>query len=666
MMCMPATMKGKHMTKPTYDASNIEVLEGLMPVRQTPSLWIGDTSQKGLHHLIWEVCDNSVDERLAGHCSEISVTLHADGSVSVKDDGRGIPVDLHPQKKIPAVEVILTFLHSGGKFGRTQNYAVAGGLHGVGISVVNALAEWLKVTVWRDGFEWSQSYERGTPTEKLHKGKSIPKSKTGTMIRFKPDQEIFKQTYEFNMEIVRRRMMEIAFLEAGLTIHLIDERSGKEETFHYAGGLCAYVDYINEDKDGSFPTNPILFERDSVEQKMSLSVAWQFADQIGDNTLSYTNIIPTTEGGTHVAGFRGGMTRAINTWARTKEILKEKDKNLDGADIRDGLTVVISLKMGTQPQFEGQTKSKLGNPEVEAFISQAIFEKFTEFLNDNEKIGKRIIETAQLSRKAREDARALSDRIKRKGPLGSNRLPGKLADCSIKDPERCELFIVEGASAAGPTKEARDTQFQAVFPIRGKLRNIEKVSLTDALKNEEIQSLISCLGTGFIGANGNSDDEDPDNGFSADKLRYNKIILLTDADTDGKHIQVLLLTFFFRFMRPLIEGGHIYVAEPPLYKFEAGSETHYVWTDSELKALQEKYKGGTFQRFKGLGEMVSDDLGMTAIHPETRKVSRIEIANMGEADRLVGHLMGNAVEPRKIFLEDHAPEYYEKVFQIVM
>jgi len=650
----------------TYDASNIKVLEGLAPVRNNPSMYLGDSGPRGLHHAVWELVDNAVDEHLAGFCDKISVVIHADGMVSVEDNGRGIPIDIHPEKKRPAVEVIMTTLFSGAKWTQ-QTYSVAGGLHGLGVSIVNALSEHLHVIVWREGFEWSQSYERGVPTSDLQKGKKIPKNKTGTKVQFKPDAQIFQQTTEFNADTICRRLTEISFLEPGLTINLVIEKTGEHTILKHDGGLVEYIKYLNEEKDPCFPQQPVLWEEESAEDKMSLSIAWQYCDQIGDETLSFTNIIPTPEGGTHVSGFRGGMTRALNTWARSKGLIKEKDKNLDGADVRDGLTVALSLKISGHIQFEGQTKGRLGNPEAESFVSQVVQEKFTQYLDDNERVGKRIVETAQLSRKAREEARAVADRIKRKGPLGSHRLPGKLADCSIRDPERCELFIVEGKSAAGPAKEARDTQTQAVFPIRGKLRNVEKASLADALRNEEIQSLITCLGTGFIGASGNDEEEEEsDSGFSVEKLRYHKIIILTDADSDGKHIQTLLLTFFFRFMRPLIEAGHIYVADPPLYRLEVGVNSHYAWNDAELKALQEKHKSGSVQRFKGLGEMTSDGLGMTSIHPETRRVNRIEVESMGEADRLVGHLMGNAVEPRKVFLEDHTAEYYEKVFQIVM
>ena len=650
----------------TYDAKNIEVLEGLKPVRNNPSMYIGsvDGSGRGLHHLISEVVDNAVDERLAGYCDEISVMMYEDGSVSIEDNGRGIPVDLHPLKKRPAVEVIMTTLFSGGKYNQ-QAYSVAGGLHGVGISVVNALSEWMSVEIWREGFTWTQSYSRGIPTCDLEKGKKVPKNKTGTKVRFLPDSQIFQHGIGFNIDSVRRKLTQISFLEPGLTIHFLVEKTGEHLILKHDEGLTEYVKHLNEEKDPFFPSEPVSWEEESIEEKMSVSIAWQYCDQIGDETLSFTNIIPTPDGGAHVTGFRGGMTRALNTWARAKGFIKEKDKNLDGADVRDGLTTAISLKISGHIQFEGQTKGRLGNPEAESFVSRVVQDRMTQYLDENERIGKRIVETAQLSRKAREEARAVADRIKRKGPLGSHRLPGKLADCSIKDPERCELFIVEGKSAAGPAKETRDTQYQAVFPIRGKLRNIEKVSLAEALKNEEIQSLITCLGTGFIGANGGNEDEEEDSGFSPEKLRYHKIIILTDADTDGKHIQMLLLTFFFRFMRPIVEAGHIYVADPPLYRLEVGVNSHYAWNDAELKELQNKFKNGSVQRFKGLGEMTSDGLGITSIHSETRRISRVEIENSGEASLLVSHLMGTSVEPRREFLDEHGPEYYKKVFEMM-
>ncbi len=621
---------------PEYDASQIQVLEGLEAVRRRPGMYIGSTSQQGLHHLVWEIVDNAVDEALAGFCTRIEVTLHRDGSCSVKDDGRGFPIDLHPKLQRPGVEVALTVLHAGGKFG-LGSYKVSGGLHGVGASVVNALSEWLEVTVRKDGAVYTQTFARGKPTADL---KEIGKTKEhGSMIRFLPDAEIFEDIH-FDQEMVASRLREMAFLNAGLLITLRDERTGEQRRFHFDGGIASFVRYLNRNREVLHP-KPFYCsaERDRVLVEASL----QYNDSYKDTVLSFANTIRTHEGGSHETGFKSALTRLLNDYGRRAGILKESEENLSGEDVREGIAAVISVKL-EEPQFEGQTKTKLGNSEVRGIVDQAVGDALGSFLEENPSVARRILEKCVQAQRARDAARKARELTRRKSALEISSLPGKLTDCTSKDPSESELFIVEGDSAGGSAKQGRDRRFQAILPIRGKILNVEKARLDKALSNEEIRSLITALGTGV------GDD------FDIEKARYHRVVVMADADHDGNHIRTLLLTFFFRYMTDLVEKGYIYIAQPPLYLVKKNKTEKYLYTDDELERyLQEIGREKVeVQRYKGLGEMNADQLWDTTMNPESRTMLSIRLDDAIEADQIFTILMGDKVEPRREFIQENA------------
>ncbi len=624
-----------------YTAESITVLKGLEAVKKRPAMYIGDVGQRGLHHLVYEVVDNSIDEALAGYCKNISVTINKDGSVTVDDDGRGIPTDIHPEEKKSALEVVMTMLHAGGKFDKST-YKVSGGLHGVGVSVVNALSEVLEVNVYRDGKIFYQKYKRGNAIEPV---KLIGKeSKTGTTITFMPDKEIFKNR-NFKFETLAERMRELAFLNPEITIKLKDKRDGNEEEFHYEGGITEFVRYI----DGTRKTlakDPIFIsgEREGVD----VEIAFEYCDDYRENLFSYVNDINTVEGGTHVSGFRSALTRTLKSYADKNNLVKSDKINLTGDDFREGLTVVISTKV-PEPQFEGQTKTKLGNGEVESIVQTIVNDKLSEFLEGNPSVAKKIIERAVNSAEAREAARKAREIVRRKNALESSNLPGKLADCSINDPEHCEIFIVEGDSAGGSAKQGRDRQFQAILPLKGKILNVEKARMNRILENDEIRAIVQAIGAGI-----GSGDE-----FDANKSRYGKVILMADADVDGSHIRTLLLTFFFRYMKDLIELGKVYIAQPPLYKVKKGKSEQYAYSEDERDDLIKEFKKGgesevVVSRFKGLGEMNPEQLWETTMDPAKRTLLQVSIENGAEADRTFSILMGEEVEPRKNFIEKNA------------
>ncbi|MDN5332001.1 MAG: gyrase subunit [Tepidanaerobacteraceae bacterium] len=624
-----------------YDETKIEVLEGLEHVRLRPGMYIGSTDSRGLHHLVYEVVDNSIDEALAGFCKNILVTINKDGSVTVEDDGRGIPVKIHPKVGKPALEVALTMLHAGGKFG-TGGYKVSGGLHGVGVSVVNALSKWLEVEVKRDGFRYYQRYERGKPVTNVEVvGKA---EDTGTKVTFMPDDEIFEDT-SFNYDVLAQRLREQAFLNKGLKIELKDLRTGKHQVFHYEGGIVSFVKYLNRNKD-VLHDEPIYIEA-SKKDEWQVEVALQYNDSYVENVLSFANNINTQEGGTHLIGFKSALTKAINDYARKMNLLKEQDANLSGEDVREGLTAVISVKL-VNPQFEGQTKTKLGNSEMRGIVESVVGEAMDRFLEENPVIARSIVEKAISAARAREAARKARELVRRKNALDKNSLPGKLADCREKDPRLCELYLVEGDSAGGSAKQGRDPRFQAILPLRGKILNVEKARLDKILSNEEIRAMITALGTGI------GDD------FDIEKLRYHKVILMADADVDGAHIRTLLLTFLYRYMRPLIEAGMVYIAQPPLYQVKKGKEVYYAYSDEELKAVLEKLgkdrEKADVKRFKGLGEMNPDQLWETTMNPKTRTILKVTLEDAIEADEIFTILMGEKVEPRRQFIFEHAAE----------
>ena len=621
---------------PSYGASDIKVLPGLEAVRRRPGMYIGTTGPRGLHHLVWEVVDNSVDEAMAGCADNIDVVLDADGSCRVSDDGRGIPVARLAQTRKSALTTVLTTLHAGGKF-EEGAYTVSGGLHGVGISVVNALSARFVAEVVRDGFRWSQSFERGKPTGPLRKGR--PARKTGTTITFWPDPEVFTDTVDFKYTTVAQRLRELAFLNKGLSVRLTDKRNGgRSETFCYKGGLRDFILHLNSRRDALH--GRILYLEDEAPEA-ELQVALQWTNAFSENLISFANNINTHEGGTHEEGFRTALTKAVNEFARSKNLLKDKDPNLTGEDVREGLTAVVSVKV-RNPQFEGQTKTKLGNTEIRSYVQKSLNRMLPEWLERYSPDARRIVEKARQAQHAREAARKARDVIRRKSLLASSRLPGKLVDCSSGNPEIAELFIVEGDSAAGPAKNGRDSVFQAVLPIRGKILNVEKARLAKALHNKEIQALITAIGTGI--------GED----FEIGKARYHKVILLTDADVDGAHIRTLLLTFFFRHMRPLIEAGYVYVAVPPLYRVKVGRGVRYLADDAELSAFKETHPKARPTRFKGLGEMNDSELGETALHPESRTLVQVDMADATEADHVFSTLMGGDVAARKEFIQQNA------------
>jgi len=625
-----------------YGAQQIQALEGLEAVRKRPAMYIGSTDDRGLHHLVYEVVDNSIDEALAGYCDSISVTIHDDGSVSVSDDGRGIPVDTHEKYDKPAVEVVMTILHAGGKFDN-KSYQVSGGLHGVGVSVVNALSESLTVEVMRDGAVWHQSFEQGQPQEPLERVRDMDDDEeTGTTIRFWPDTGIFEAT-EYDFSTLESRLRELAFLNSGVEISLVDERNGTEETFRYEGGIREFVEYLNETKE-PLHRDVIYFENE--EQDIHVEVAMQGTNELQGSIHAFANNINTREGGTHLTGFKTALTRIVNDYGDENGLLGEIDENLTGDDIREGLTAVISIKH-PDPQFEGQTKTKLGNSEVRGIVESTVHEGLGTFFEENPDTAEVIVQKAVEAAKARKAAKKAKELTRRKSALDSTALPGKLADCQTREPEDSELFITEGDSAGGSAKQGRNPEFQAILPIRGKILNVEKHRLDRILENNEIRSMITAIGTG-IG------DE-----FDIDDARYEKIILMTDADVDGAHIRTLLLTFFYRHMRPLLEAGYVYAAQPPLYRVRYNGNTYDAMSDEERDRIVEEQCDGNptqVQRFKGLGEMNPQQLWDTTMDPDQRILKQITIEDAAAADKMFSVLMGDAVEPRKQFIKDHAPE----------
>ena len=618
-----------------YGAEQIQILEGLEAVRKRPGMYIGTTSSKGLHHLVYEVVDNSIDEALAGYCSHIEVSIKNDNSITVIDNGRGIPVDMHESGK-PAVEVVLTVLHAGGKFGG-EGYKVSGGLHGVGISVVNALSESMQVEVKRDGKIHSISFSRGYTANKL----SIigETTENGTKVHFKPDSQIFEDVV-FSFDVLKHRLRELAFLNQGITITLTDERDEKQEVFYFDGGIRSFVEYLNNSKEVLHP-QPIYFS--GTKDTTIVEIAMQYNTSYTENIYSFVNNINTEEGGTHLAGFKIALTRAANDFARRSNILKTADDNLSGEDIREGLTCVISLKI-REPQFEGQTKTKLGNSEVRGIVDSIVTEGLAEFFEENPAITKKILEKSIMASRAREAARKARELTRRKNALEVSSLPGKLADCSIKDPMQTEIYLVEGDSAGGSAKQGRDRRFQAILPLRGKILNVEKARLDKILNNAEIRTMITAFGNGI------ADD------FDITKSRYGKIIIMTDADVDGAHIRTLLLTFFYRYMQPLLENGRIYIAQPPLYQVKKGREHYYTYSDDEQNTLLDRIgrDGISVQRYKGLGEMNPEQLWETTMNPEGRTILQVHLEDAQEADQIFSVLMGDKVEPRRNFIEEHA------------
>jgi DNA gyrase subunit B len=642
-----------------YSAKNINVLKGLEAVRKRPAMYIGDVSSRGLHHLINEVVDNCIDEALGGYGDRIIVTIKKDGSVSVDDRGRGIPVDMHPAEKRSALEVVMTVLHAGGKFDK-DSYKVSGGLHGVGVSVVNALSEILTAEVRRDNKIYFQEYHRGVPVDKVKQTGTYKGEQTGTKITFKPDSEIFKTT-KFNFETVAERLRELAYLNKDVTMILKDENDGQEETYRFKGGLIDFVKYLDEQR--TVLHKPVYIEGE--KENTPVEISFEYSDSYSENVHSYVNNINTIEGGTHLVGFRTALTRTLNSYAYKNGLIKENNKiTLTGDDFREGLTAVISVKV-MEPQFEGQTKTKLGNSEVKSVVETIVGEKLSEYLEENPTVGKKIIEKCMRAAEAREASRKARDLVRRKNALDSMHLPGKLADCSINDPEHCEIYIVEGDSAGGSAKQGRDRRFQAILPIKGKILNVEKAKLNKILENQEIQTMVAALGAG-IGEE-----------FDAAKSRYGKIILMTDADVDGSHIRTLLLTFLYRHMKELITSGKVYIAQPPLYKVKKGKEEHYAFDDEERDKVLKQFrkeikakagvveddsevdeegqpKGVTISRYKGLGEMNPEQLWSTTMNPETRTVLQVNVESAAAADKIFETLMGDAVEPRRAFIEKHA------------
>ncbi|MCA1688522.1 MAG: DNA topoisomerase (ATP-hydrolyzing) subunit B [Actinobacteria bacterium] len=626
-----------------YDASSIQVLEGLEAVKRRPGMYIGTTGPRGLHHLVWEIVDNSIDEALAGHCTEISVIVHPDNSVSVTDDGRGMPVGKMDKYGKSAAEVIMTTLHAGGKFDG-QGYKVSGGLHGVGASVVNALSAWLEMEIRRDGHLFTQRYERGFPKGEIEKSRKLKKGEgTGTTIRFLPDPEVFTETQELSFDTLSRRFRESAFLNKGLKISLADEREeDRSVTYQYDGGIRDFVEHINEAKD---PVHKTIFYFEREEAGGDVEVALQWNSGFQDSVFTFANNINTHEGGAHLSGFRAALSRTINAYARQKGLLKEKEENLTGDDIREGLAAVISVKL-REPQFEGQTKTKLGNTEIKGLVESSTNRFLAEFLEERPSEAKAVINKALQAARARQAARKVRDTI-RKGYLESSTLPGKLADCSSKDPARSELYIVEGDSAGGSAKQGRDRNFQAILPLRGKILNVEKANMNKVLSNAEIQAMISAIGAGV----GES--------FNVKEARYNKIVIMTDADVDGSHIRTLVLTFLFRNMPQLIEAGYVYIAQPPLYKVTHNRRDHYVYNDAELRETLARLNANgnaNISRFKGLGEMNPQQLWETTMDPSSRTFLQVAVDSAAVADELFTALMGDKVEPRKAFIEENARE----------
>ena len=642
-----------------YTAKNINVLKGLEAVRMRPAMYIGDIGSRGLHHLVNEVVDNAIDEALAGYNDRVIVTINKDGSVTVEDRGRGIPVDMHPTEKKSALEVVMTVLHAGGKFDK-NSYKVSGGLHGVGVSVVNALSEWLTAEIKRDGKIYFQEYRKGIPQANVKQTGTYKSDKSGSKITFKPDKEIFKTT-KFVFDTLAERMRELAYLNKNVTMIIKDDVEGNQEEFHFKGGLNEFVKYLDEDRSPIHKTVYIEGEKENTP----VEIAFEYSDSYSENVHSYVNNINTIEGGTHLVGFRTALTRTFNNYAYKNGLIKENSKiTLSGDDFKEGLTAVISIKV-MEPQFEGQTKTKLGNGEVKSIVETIVGEKLAEFLEENPSIGKKIIEKSMRAAEAREAARKARELVRRKNALDSMHLPGKLADCSINDPEHCEMYIVEGDSAGGSAKQGRDRRFQAILPLRGKILNVEKAKLNKVLENAEIQAMIAAIGAGI------GDD------FDHEKSRYGKVILMTDADVDGSHIRTLLLTFFYRHMKDLIAVGKVYIAQPPLYKIKKGKEEFYAFDDDERDKILKRFKGEVkvketsegevaevdeeghpkgvvISRYKGLGEMNPEQLWETTMNPETRTVLQVNLESAAAADKIFETLMGDNVEPRREFIEKHA------------
>lgn len=623
----------------TYDENQIQVLEGLEAVRKRPGMYIGSTSGRGLHHLVWEVVDNSIDEALAGFCNKIIVTVHKDNSITVIDNGRGIPVGENPKLKRSTLEVVLTVLHAGGKFGGDESgYKVSGGLHGVGISVVNALSEHVTVTVKREGKVHRQEYRRGVPQYDVQViGES---EETGTTVSFKPDAEIFTETTEYDYDILQSRLRELAFLNAGIEIVLRDERTDTENQYLYEGGIATFVEWLNRNREALH--QPIYIE--GRKDHIQVEIALQYNDSYTENLYSFANNINTHEGGTHESGFKSALTRVINEYARRTGQMKDSESNLTGEDVREGITAIISVKI-PEPQFEGQTKTKLGNSEVRGIVESLFAEKFQEFLNENPSVAKRIVEKSLQASRAREAARKARELTRRKSALEVSSLPGKLADCSSKDASISEVYIVEGDSAGGSAKQGRDRHFQAILPLRGKILNVEKARLDRILGNAEIRAIITALGTGI--------GED----FDITKARYHKIIIMTDADVDGAHIRTLLLTFFYRYMRQIIDSGYVYIAQPPLYKIEKNKVVRYAYNDKQRDQIFAEFGEGAkpnVQRYKGLGEMNPEQLWETTMDPDSRTLLQVSIQDAALADEIFDTLMGDNVEPRRDFIQQHA------------
>ncbi len=624
----------------TYDENQIQVLEGLEAVRKRPGMYIGSTSSRGLHHLVWEVVDNSIDEALAGYCDKIDVFIHQDNSITVIDNGRGIPVGEEKKTKRPALEVVLTVLHAGGKFGG-EGYKVSGGLHGVGVSVVNALSEHLTATVKLKGKVYRQEYKRGTPQYDLKVIDELDnEEESGTTITFKPDVEIFTETTEYEYDILQSRIRELAFLNKGIQITLTDERTGVQNSFHYEGGIAQFVEFLNSKKEAIHEVIYVEGTKDSIQAEIAL----QYNEGYSENIYSFANNIHTHEGGTHESGFKSALTRVLNDYARKSGAIKDNDQNLSGDDVREGLTAIISVKI-PEPQFEGQTKTKLGNSEARGIVESMFAEKLQEFMDEHPAVARRIVEKGIQAARAREAARKARELTRRKGALEVSSLPGKLADCSSRDASISELYIVEGDSAGGSAKSGRDRHFQAILPLRGKILNVEKARLDRILSNAEIRAIITAMGTGI------SED------FDISKARYHKLIIMTDADVDGAHIRTLLLTFFFRYMRQLIESGYVYIAQPPLYKLERNKVVRYAYNEAQRDKIMQEFGEGAkvnIQRYKGLGEMNPGQLWETTMDPEARTLLQVSIQDAIEADLIFDTLMGDNVEPRRDFIQEHA------------
>ena len=646
----------KNTTVNNYSAKNINVLKGLEAVRKRPAMYIGDVSSRGFHHLVNEVVDNSIDEAMAGYADQIIITINKDESITVEDNGRGIPTDMHPEEKRSALEVVMTVLHAGGKFDK-DTYKVSGGLHGVGVSVVNALSEWLKVEVKRDGKVYFQEYKRGVPKAPVKETGKSKKNETGTTVTFFPDNEIFSVS-KFKFDTIAERMRELAYLNKNISITIKDERDGNEEKYHFKGGIIEFVHYVDAARTALHKTVYVEGEKEGTP----VEIAFQYTDTYSENIFSYVNNINTHEGGTHLVGFKTALTRTLNNYAAKNGLIKEGKLSLTGDDFREGLTAIISVKVA-EPQFEGQTKTKLGNSETKSAVETIVGEKLTDFLEQNPSVGKKIIEKCMRAAEAREAARKARDLARRKNALDGMNLPGKLADCSITDPEHCEIYIVEGDSAGGSAKQGRDRRFQAILPLKGKILNVEKAKLNKILENNEIRAIISAIGAGF-GID-----------FDETKSRYGKIILMTDADVDGSHIRTLLLTFLYRHMKELIVSGKVYIAQPPLYKIKKGKQEFYAFDEKErdevLKRLKVngkeevieeseeevdeiKIKGVIISRYKGLGEMNPLQLWETTMNPETRTVLQVNLENAAAADKIFETLMGDDVEPRRAFIEKNA------------